>query len=303
MMNKNLTDYLYYNEVILGKSYNTIRSYKNDINQLIEYLKEYENIKKFNEVEIITLRSFVAFLSNNKKASKRSINRKISAIRSFFDYLVRNNIIEENKAIYINTPKFENKLPSFLLKEDMKKIRESIDTSNILGLRDRAIIEMLYSSGLRSFELLELSESMIDMDKRELRVIGKGDKERLTFFSNTAKKYLEEYILAKKNKNIYDKTIVFANSKGQRLTTRSLRRLIEHYGDISGINKEITPHVFRHSFATELLNSGVDIRYVQELLGHSTIATTQFYTHISKKKLRDMYLKTRPFSKGDNNDE
>lgn len=249
------------------------------------------------------MRSFVAYLSVAKKSSKRSINRKISAIRSFFEYLVKNNILEENKAIYINTPKFENKLPSFLLKDELTKLRNCIDTSNILGLRDRTIIEMLYSSGLRSNELLELSEVMIDMNKRELRVIGKGDKERITFFSETAKKYLEEYIEAKKNAKIYDRNIVFANSKGGRLTTRSLRRLIEHYGKISGINKEITPHVFRHSFATELLNSGVDIRYVQELLGHSTIATTQFYTHVSKKKLRDMYLKTRPFSKGDNNND
>ncbi len=302
-MKKNLDDYLYYNEIILGKSYNTIRSYRNDITQLIEYLEQNEGIKKFSDVEILTLRSFVAYLSVAKKSSKRSINRKISAIRSFFEYLVKNNILEENKAIYINTPKFENKLPSFLLKDELTKLRNCIDTSNILGLRDRTIIEMLYSSGLRSNELLELSEVMIDMNKRELRVIGKGDKERITFFSETAKKYLEEYIEAKKNAKIYDRNIVFANSKGGRLTTRSLRRLIEHYGKISGINKEITPHVFRHSFATELLNSGVDIRYVQELLGHSTIATTQFYTHVSKKKLRDMYLKTRPFSKGDNNND
>lgn len=302
-MKKNLDDYLYYNEIILGKSYNTIRSYRNDITQLIEYLEQNEGIKKFSDVEILTLRSFVAYLSVAKKSSKRSINRKISAIRSFFEYLVKNNILEENKAIYINTPKFENKLPSFLLKDELTKLRNCIDTSNILGLRDRTIIEMLYSSGLRSNELLELSEVMMDMNKRELRVIGKGDKERITFFSETAKKYLEEYIEAKKNAKIYDRNIVFANSKGGRLTTRSLRRLIEHYGKISGINKEITPHVFRHSFATELLNSGVDIRYVQELLGHSTIATTQFYTHVSKKKLRDMYLKTRPFSKGDNNND
>ena len=133
--------------------------------------------------------------------------------------MVKNNILEENKAIYINTPKFENKLPSFLLKDELTKLRNCIDTSNILGLRDRTIIEMLYSSGLRSNELLELSEVMIDMNKRELRVIGKGDKERITFFSETAKKYLEEYIEAKKNAKIYDRNIVFANSKGGRLRT------------------------------------------------------------------------------------
>lgn len=301
-MKKHLDNYLYYNEIILGKSYNTIRSYKNDLNQLIQFLEENENINDFKNVEVLHLRSFIAYLSVKYKSSKRSINRKISAVRSFFDYLVSNGILEENKAIYVNTPKFENKLPSFLIKEDMSILRGCIKLDNILGLRDRAIIEMLYSSGLRSSELLELSEYMIDFDTRELRVIGKGDKERITFFSKTAKKYLLEYIEAKKSKVYYDKSVVFANSKGARLTTRSLRRIIEFYAKESGITKELTPHVFRHSFATELLNNGVDIRYVQELLGHSTIATTQFYTHISKKVLRDVYLKTHSFSKGEENE-
>ncbi len=298
-MRKSVDSYLYYNEIILGKSYNTIRSYKNDLNQFITYLEENEGIKDFKDVEIITFRSFIAYLNSDIKITKRSINRKLSAIRSFFEYLVKNNKLEENKAIYINMPKFENKLPSFLLKEDMEKVRLVINTNNILGLRDRAIIEILYSSGIRSSELLDLSENMINMQDRELRVIGKGNKERITFFSKTAKKYLTEYIEAKKSKTYYDKNIVFANSKGGKLTTRSLRRLIEDYNKRSGITKELTPHVFRHTFATQLLNSGVDIRYVQELLGHTSIATTQFYTHVSKKALRDAYLKTHPFAKED----
>ena len=298
-MRKSVDSYLYYNEIILGKSYNTIRSYKNDLNQFITYLEENEGIKDFKDVEIITFRSFIAYLNSDIKITKRSINRKLSAIRSFFEYLVKNNKLEENKAIYINMPKFENKLPSFLLKEDMEKVRLVINTNNILGLRDRAIIEILYSSGIRSSELLDLSENMINMQDRELRVIGKGNKERITFFSKTAKKYLTEYIEAKKSKTYYDKNIVFANSKGGKLTTRSLRRLIEDYNKRSGITKELTPHVFRHTFATQLLNSGVDIRYVQELLGHTSIATTQFYTHVSKKALRDVYLKTNPFAKED----
>ncbi|WP_068268216.1 site-specific tyrosine recombinase/integron integrase [Caviibacter abscessus] len=295
-MRKSVDDYLYYNEIILGKSYNTIRSYRNDLVQFITYLSENENIKDLKDVELITFRSFIAYLNSQKKISKRSINRKLSAIRSFFEYLVKNNKLEENKAIYINMPKFENKLPNFLLKDDMNKIRECIDTSNILGLRDRAIIELLYSSGIRSAELLDLSENMINMSDRELRVIGKGNKERITFFSKTAQKYLNDYIDAKKSKTYYDKNIVFANSKGGKLTTRSLRRLIEGYNKKSGIEKELTPHVFRHTFATQLLNSGVDIRYVQELLGHTSIATTQFYTHVSKKALREVYLKTHPFA-------
>lgn len=295
-MKKNVDDYLYYNEIILGKSYNTIRSYRNDLTQFITYLSENENIKSLKDVELITFRSFIAYLNSQKKISKRSINRKLSAIRSFFEYLVKNNKLEENKAVYINMPKFENKLPNFLLKEDMEKLRDCIDMKGILGLRDRAIIELLYSSGIRSSELLDLSENMINMDDRELRVIGKGNKERITFFSKTAKKYLLDYITAKKSKIYYDKNIVFANSKGGKLTTRSLRRLIEGYNKKSGIEKELTPHVFRHTFATQLLNSGVDIRYVQELLGHTSIATTQFYTHVSKKALREVYLKTHPFA-------
>lgn len=295
-MKKNVDDYLYYNEIILGKSYNTIRSYRNDLTQFITYLSENENIKSLKDVELITFRSFIAYLNSQKKISKRSINRKLSAIRSFFEYLVKNNKLEENKAVYINMPKFENKLPNFLLKEDMEKLRDCIDMKGILGLRDRAIIELLYSSGIRSSELLDLSENMINMDDRELRVIGKGNKERITFFSKTAKKYLLDYITAKKSKTYYDKNIVFANSKGGKLTTRSLRRLIEGYNKKSGIEKELTPHVFRHTFATQLLNSGVDIRYVQELLGHTSIATTQFYTHVSKKALREVYLKTHPFA-------
>lgn len=295
-MKKNVDDYLYYNEIILGKSYNTIRSYRNDLTQFITYLSENENIKSLKDVELITFRSFIAYLNSQKKISKRSINRKLSAIRSFFEYLVKNNKLEENKAVYINMPKFENKLPNFLLKEDMEKLRDCIDMNGILGLRDRAIIELLYSSGIRSSELLDLSENMINMDDRELRVIGKGNKERITFFSKTAKKYLCDYITAKKSKTYYDKNIVFANSKGGKLTTRSLRRLIEGYNKKSGIEKELTPHVFRHTFATQLLNSGVDIRYVQELLGHTSIATTQFYTHVSKKALREVYLKTHPFA-------
>lgn len=295
-MEKKLNDFLYYNEVILGKSLNTIRSYKNDLSQLIEYLENNEGINSFDKVEVMTLRSYIAYLSYSKKSSKRTINRKISAVRSFFDYLISINQLDENKAIYVNTPKFESKLPNFLTKEDMSKLREVVNTDSIIGLRDRAIIEILYSSGLRSFELLDLVESMIDFKNRELRVIGKGNKERITFFSVTAKKYLEEYIAVKKANDKYKKDIVFSNARGGKLTTRSLRRIIEAYGLKSGIQKEVSPHTFRHSFASELLNSGVDIRYVQELLGHQSIATTQFYTHISKKKLRDVYLKTHPFA-------
>ena len=293
-----LSKFIYYQEVVLNKSFNTVKSYKKDLEQFVYYLINNEGINDFNEVEVFTFRSFIAYLNLELKVNKRSINRKLSAIRTFFKYLLENGYIEENKTVYISTPKFEKALPNYLTKDDFDKIRENINLEKILGLRDRAIVELLYSSGIRSMELLDLNESMINFSEREIRVIGKGNKERITFFSNTAKKYILEYIERKKKeyKN-YTKDILFVNKNGEKLDSRSLRRLITNYGKKSNLNKEVTPHVFRHSFATELLNQGVDIRYVQELLGHSSIATTQFYTHISKSVLKDAYMKSHPFAK------
>ena len=348
--NENLVMYvdkfLYYEEVILGKSFNTIRSYRRDLLQFMEYLDEYEEIHNFEEIEMMTFRSFIAYLNSPQKlakeedkkkkdsqkntanreidkteseidkiksiedmeelntkmsvkpVSKRTINRKISALRTFFKYLQEIKVIETNKAAYINVPKFEKELPNVLNRDDLNRLRNVINTEKITGIRDRLIIELLYSSGLRSMELINLSEFMIDIEEREIRVIGKGDKERITFFSENAKKWLIKYIEEKKRQyENYTREVLIVNSKGKKLTTRSLRRLISAYAHEAGIQKEITPHVFRHSFATELLNNGVDIRYLQELLGHSSIATTQVYTHVSKAFLRDIYMNTHPLAK------
>lgn len=300
--------FLYYEEVVIGKSYNTIKSYRKDLIQFISYLKENENIENFDEVETMTFRSFIAFLNSDNKdgqknkeveknISKRSINRKISALRTFFKFLQEKKVIKTNKVMYITMPKFEKELPNVLTKDDINKIRDAINTEKIIGIRDRLIVELLYSSGIRASELIDLSEAMINIDERELRVIGKGNKERITFFSENAKKWLKLYLEEKKAKyENYDKNVVFVNSRGQKLTDRSLRRLISEYAKKAQIQKEVTPHVFRHSFATELLNNGVDIRYLQELLGHSSIATTQVYTHVSKGLLKDIYLKTHPMA-------
>lgn len=299
--------FLYYEEVIVGKSLNTIKGYKKDITQFIDYLNEYEEIKTFEEIETMTFRSFIAYLNSNsnienskesKSISKRSINRKISALRTFFKYLQEKDIVKTNKVTYITMPKFEKELPNVLNKEDINKLRESVDTSKITGIRDRLIIELLYSSGIRAGELIDLSENMINTEEREIRVIGKGNKERITFFSETTKKWLKKYIEEKmKTYKNYSRDVVFTNSRGEKLTTRSLRRLISDYAKKSELQKEVTPHIFRHTFATELLNNGVDIRYLQELLGHSSISTTQVYTHISKAFLKDVYMKTHPMAK------
>ena len=309
--------FLYYEEVLMGKSYNTIRSYKRDLLQFAEYLFEYEKIYDFEQIEMMTFRSFIMFLNSPerkknksdkkdvlgrkkeiKPVSKRSINRKISALRTFFKYLQEIKVVKTNKVIYINMPKFEKELPDVINRDELQKLRNVIDTSKILGLRDRLIIELLYSSGLRSVELINLSEYMVDIEEREIRVIGKGGKERFTFFSETAKKCLIKYIAEKqKQYKNYTPDAIIVNSKGRKLTTRSLRRLISGHAKNAGIEKEITPHVFRHSFAVELLNKGIDMEYLQELLGHSSLSTTQMYTHVNKNLLRDIYMNTHPLAK------
>ena len=307
-LNTQLEKFIYYEEVILGKSYNTIKSYKKDILQFIEYIDKNEGIKDFDEVEIITFRSFIAYLNsdsneNDEKSSssvgKRSINRKISALRTFFKYLNEQEIIKNNKVGYISMPKFEKGLPTVLNKDDIDKIRAVINTDKITGVRDRLIVELLYSSGIRASELIDMSEHMINMSEREIRVIGKGNKERITFFSQNAEKWLKHYInLKKRDYKNYDSSVIFVNSRGEKLNSRSLRRLITDYAKKADINKEVTPHVFRHSFATTLLNKGVDIRYLQELLGHSSISTTQIYTHVSKALLREVYMSAHPLVNG-----
>ena len=307
-LNTQLEKFIYYEEVILGKSYNTIKSYKKDILQFIEYIDKNEGIKDFNEVEIITFRSFIAYLNsdsneNDEKSSssvgKRSINRKISALRTFFKYLNEQEIVKNNKVGYISMPKFEKGLPTVLNKDDIDKIRAVINTDKITGVRDRLIVELLYSSGIRASELIDMSEHMINMSEREIRVIGKGNKERITFFSQNAEKWLKHYIdLKKRDYKNYDSSVIFVNSRGEKLNSRSLRRLITDYAKKADINKEVTPHVFRHSFATTLLNKGIDIRYLQELLGHSSISTTQIYTHVSKALLREVYMSAHPLVNG-----
>ena len=307
-LNTQLEKFIYYEEVILGKSYNTIKSYKKDILQFIEYIDKNEVIKDFDEVEIITFRSFIAYLNsdsneNDEKSSssvgKRSINRKISALRTFFKYLNEQEIVKNNKVGYISMPKFEKGLPTVLNKDDIDKIRAVINTDKITGVRDRLVVELLYSSGIRASELIDMSEHMINMSEREIRVIGKGNKERITFFSQNAEKWLKHYIdLKKRDYKNYDSSVIFVNSRGEKLNSRSLRRLITDYAKKADINKEVTPHVFRHSFATTLLNKGVDIRYLQELLGHSSISTTQIYTHVSKALLREVYMSAHPLVNG-----
>ena len=301
-MKKILTDFLYKEEIGLGKSQETLKTYRTDILQFIKYISNNEDMNSFSQTNKMTFRSFMAYL-NRQGLTKRTINRKISNIRTFFKYLSAEKIIEANYSKLVTSPKFEKKLPTVLTKKEVKIFIESIDTKKIIGIRDRTMIELLYSSGMRSSELLSLSEYLINFNEREIRVVGKGEKERIVFFSKTAREWMLKYISEKKKSySNYTKDFLFVNSNGGELNPRSLRRIITNYSKKINIGKEITVHTFRHSFATYLFNEGVDIKYVQELLGHKSLSTTQIYTRVSKTFLKEVYLKTHPFNKAENKD-
>jgi tyrosine recombinase XerC len=285
-------------------SNNTIISYENDLLQLLNYLRDYKIIKRSNVqyIDRSIMRKYIVYL---KKCdySVRSICRKISTIRSFFKFLSREGIVDINPTINLITPKINKKLPSFLYLEEINKLIETPSGHTILGIRDRAILELLYGTGMRVGELVNLDIRDIDLyDEKTVRVFGKGSKERILPLGNPSIKAVQEYLTVRSifRKNISidknNQNALFLNRFGGRLSARSIRRLLIKYMKMAGLNKKISPHVLRHSFATHLLGGGADLRSVQELLGHESLSTTQIYTHITKERLKAIYKKSYPRS-------
>ena len=284
-------------------SNNTVISYKNDLIQLLNYLKD-NKILKANNIQCINrniMRKYIVYLKKNNY-SVRSISRKISTIRSFFNFLSREGMIKTNPTINLITPKIDKKLPYFLYLQEIKKFIESTPRHTLLGIRDRAILELLYGTGIRVGELVNLNIHDIDMYEKTIRIFGKGSKERILPLGNPSieavQKYLTSRNLFRKNISINknDLNALLLNRFGGRLSARSIRRIIIKYMKIAGLNKKISPHVLRHSFATHLLGGGADLRSVQELLGHESLSTTQIYTHITKERLKAIYKKSHPRS-------
>ena len=302
-MKEHINSYISFLKNEKNYSHNTIISYKNDLLQLLNYLKDYKIIKR-NNIQFIDrsiMRKYIVYL---KKCdySVRSICRKISTVRSFFKFLSREGIVDINPTINLITPKIKKKLPSFLYLEEINKLIETPTGHTISGIRDRAILELLYGTGMRVGELVNLNISDIDLYEKTVRVFGKGSKERILPLGNPSIKAVKKYLTVR---NIFRKNIsinkndldaLFLNRFGGRLSARSIRRLIIKYMKIAGLNKKISPHVLRHSFATHLLGGGADLRSVQELLGHESLSTTQIYTHITKERLKVIYKKSHPRS-------
>ena len=302
-MKEHINSYISFLKNEKNYSHNTIISYKNDLLQLLNYLKDYKIIKR-NNIQFIDrsiMRKYIVYL---KKCdySIRSICRKISTIRSFFKFLSREGIVDINPTINLITPKIDKKLPYFLYLEEINKLIETPPGHTIFGIRDRAILELLYGTGMRVGELVNLNIRDIDLYEKTVRVLGKGSKERILPLGNPSIETVQEYLtrrsLFRKNISIdkNDQNALFLNCFGGRLSARNIRRIIIKYMKMSGLNKKISPHVLRHSFATHLLGGGADLRSVQELLGHESLSTTQIYTHITKERLKAIYKKSHPRS-------
>ncbi|MDY6842493.1 MAG: site-specific tyrosine recombinase/integron integrase [Thermodesulfobacteriota bacterium] len=284
----------------------TIRSYLSDINQFILYLTDEKHCLdnegniSINLVEKDTIRSFLG--SIYKKNKKSTTGRKIASLRSFFKYLMREKLITKNPISSIHAPKKEQVLPSFLSVEEVETIIEEPSDKSFLTIRDKAIIDVLYSCGIRAGELVGLNADSVDFGDGIVKVFGKGGRERIVPIGRLAVNSLEKYLV---RRNGLEKKIVpdkrgdplFVNRSGKRLTTRSVGRLIKKYGDLSRLPKRVTPHTLRHSYATHLLDAGADLRSIQELLGHRNLSTTQKYTHLTVEKLLEVYNRAHPKSK------
>lgn len=276
-LEKNIRDYLYFAEFGENKSINTVISLKKDLSQLCEYLQKIEKINSSMDITSVMLRGFLIYLQE-KKISKRTMNRKLSSVRSFFKYLVKNKIIYQNPAEIIASPSFYAEKPDTLTLEEINMIRDEISLRTANGLRDRLMVELLYSSGITTVEMLGVGENVFDLDRRELYV-SNGKTNRVVFFSERVRKYFKEYVDVKKKKykEKYNPDILFVNGSGNRLSDRSLRRIIDRYALRAGLKREISPYSFRHTFAVHMLSNGMDILYLKELMGHATLDSTKVY--------------------------
>ena len=265
-------------------SFYTIKNYKLDLTLFFDFLnKSNINYLYLNKDNVL---AYLKYLDKmNLKNS--TISRRISALRTFYNYLMNEGLINSNIFLNVKNPKLEKKLPNYLNYTEMEELLESIDISTDEGLKRRLLIEMFYSTGCRVSEMINVKISDIDFTNKTIRIMGKGSKERIVYFGDYASKYLENYL----SKVKCDKYL-FTNKNGEKLTVNEVEQIVKDIMKHISIKTHVTPHTLRHTFATHLLNNGADIRTVQELLGHANLSTTGIYTHVSSDRLKDIYFKT-----------
>ena len=294
-LSEQVEDYLRYSQVERGLSNNTITAYRQDLTSFISFLQK-ENLTSW-PTQAVDIDAFLAEQRDQKKATS-SISRLITSLRKFYQWLVRQNIQKLNPMLEIDSPKKRRTLPVALTVNEVNNLLEQPDTKKQLGLRDRALLETLYATGIRVSELINLKFTDLHEELKLVKVFGKGSKERLIPISEVALSWIDSYkekvrdpLILKIGKNT---DFIFLNSRGSSLTRQAVWQIIKHYCKMAGIQKNVTPHTLRHTFATHLLENGADLRVVQEILGHSDISTTQIYTNLSQKHILQVYEKTHP---------
>ena len=294
-LSEQVEDYLRYSQVERGLSNNTITAYRQDLTSFVCFLQK-ENLTSW-PTQAVDIDAFLAEQRDQKKATS-SISRLITSLRKFYQWLVRQNIQKLNPMLEIDSPKKRRTLPVALTVNEVNNLLEQPDTKKKLGLRDRALLETLYATGIRVSELINLKFTDLHEELKLVKVFGKGSKERLIPISEVALSWIDSYkekvrdpLILKIGKNT---DFIFLNSRGGSLTRQAVWQIIKHYCKMAGIQKNVTPHTLRHTFATHLLENGADLRVVQEILGHSDISTTQIYTNLSQKHILQVYEKMHP---------
>ena len=273
----------------------TIDGYLNDLNCFMEYLIN-NNIKRFSDVEYQDIRLYINFLHDSNYSNK-TISRSISALRSLFKYLKSSGYIDNNPMILISNPKLPKGLPKCLNFEETEKLLNSFDNS-VLGIRNSLILEVLYSTGIRVGEIVNIKIKDIDFSDNTIKITGKGNKDRLVYYGTRCKDLINKYIDNCYNRlNINQIDYLIISKTGKKINDREIRKIVDEAAVKSGLKFKISPHVLRHTFASHMLLDGADLRSVQELLGHENLSTTQIYTHISNDRIRNVYLNSHPRAK------
>ena len=285
-MNKEVYKFLDYLKNNLGYSKMTIISYQKDLDDFFSFVEKY-NINYLN-LSKDDIRLYLKLLDERKLKSS-TISRRISCLRTFYNYLEDQKMVDGNVFKLIRNPKLDRKLPNYLSYEELRVIFDSIDISDSVGLRNRLLIEMLYATGCRVSEIANIKISDINFNNNSIKIFGKGSKERIVYFGDYARYYLDLYL----NRNINNNgKYLFVNENNDKMDITEIEKIIKDIVYNLSIKSHVTPHTFRHTFATHLLNNGADIKTVQELLGHSSLNTTGIYTHVSNERLKEIYFKT-----------
>lgn len=295
---KELNDYLDYLKYQKNYSDYTINNYKHDIIEYLEYLNS-ESLE-FKSIEYSDIRFFLMYLKDTKKDDNTSINRKLSSLRGFYKYLANEKVVKSNVFSLVNGPKRSKKLPRYFEYNELEELFNVPDTRTPLGQRDSLILEMLYATGVRVGELVNIKVSDIDLGRRNIIILGKGNKERFVTYGEYCEDILKTYLnTGRVSLNIKQSDYLFLNNNGGQLTDRGVRFILDRLIQKTSLNKNISPHMIRHSFATHLLNEGCDLLTVQKLLGHESIKATQIYTHVTTDRLKEVYFNSFPRAKKD----